>query len=207
MKIKITTASPDALNHDTLILGFFSDERPPRGYCGLVDWRLNGMISNAIAGGRISGIFLEKLACAFPERIRVSRLLLFGLGALSELTCDKLYNAGYEMARTVIGIGATDLALPVPAAGRGPLSLDGMTEAMITGIFDGLGRAPEKLPTVILEIPGEPDHTRDTRRGVDLFRRRTGAADIEILSPGDDTLNGADTPREDDGGQAKEILS
>jgi len=165
------------------------------------------MISNAIAGGRISGIFLEKLACAFPERIRVSRLLLFGLGALSELTCDKLYNAGYEMARTVIGIGATDLALPVPAAGRGPLSLDGMTEAMITGIFDGLGRAPEKLPTVILEIPGEPDHTRDTRRGVDLFRRRTGAADIEILSPGDDTLNGADTPREDDGGQAKEILS
>ncbi|MBU3931718.1 MAG: hypothetical protein KKF01_04660 [Proteobacteria bacterium] len=208
MKIKITTASPDALNHDTLILGFFSDERPPRGYCGLVDWRLNGMISNAIAGGRISGIFLEKLACAFPERIRVSRLLLFGLGALSELTCDKLYNAGYEMARTVIGIGATDLALPVPAAGRGPLNLDGMTEAMITGIFDGLGRPPERrLPALVLEIPAAPDHIRGICRGVDLFRRRTGATDIEILSPGDDTLNGADTPREDAGGQAKEILS
>src|SRR4030065_1845428 len=114
------------------------------------------MISNAIAGGRISGIFLEKLACAFPERIRVSRLLMCGLGALSELTYDKLYNAGYEMARTIIGIGATDLALPVPAAGRGPLNLDGMTEALLTGIFDGFGRAPEKLPTVILEIPGGP---------------------------------------------------
>ena len=198
MKIKITTASPDALNHDTLILGFFSDERPPRGYCGLVDWRLNGMISNAIAGGRISGIFLEKLACAFPERIRVSRLLLFGLGALSELTYDKLYNAGYEMARTVIGIGATDLALPVPAAGRGPLNLDGMTEALLTGIFDGFERAPEKLPTVILEIPGEPDHTRDTRRGVDLFRQHAGGADIEILSPGDRTADITDTPGDED---------
>ena len=198
MKIKITTASPDALNHDTLILGFFSDERPPRGYCGLVDWRLNGMISNAIAGGRISGIFLEKLACAFPERIRVSRLLLLGLGALSELTYDKLYNAGYEMARTVIGIGATDLALPVPAAGRGPLNLDGMTEALLTGIFDGFERAPEKLPTVILEIPGEPDHTRDTRRGVDLFRQNAGGADIEILSPGDRTADITDTPGDED---------
>jgi len=198
MKIKITTASPDALNHDTLILGFFSDERPPRGYCGLVDWRLNGMISNAIAGGRISGIFLEKLACAFPERIRVSRLLLFGLGALSELTYDKLYNAGYEMARTVIGIGATDLALPVPAAGRGPLNLDGMTEALLTGIFDGFERAPEKLPTVILEIPGESDHTRDTRRGVDLFRQHAGGADIEILSPGDRTADITDTPGDED---------
>ncbi|OGP82101.1 MAG: hypothetical protein A2V87_06805 [Deltaproteobacteria bacterium RBG_16_58_17] len=198
MKIKITTASPDALNHDTLILGFFSDERPPRGYCGLVDWRLNGMISNAIAGGRISGIFLEKLACAFPERIRVSRLLMFGLGALSELTYDKLYNAGYEMARTIIGIGATDLALPVPAAGRGPLNLDGMTEALLTGIFDGFGRAPEKLPTVILEIPGEPDHTRDTRRGVDLFRQHAGGADIEIHSPEDRTADITDTPCDKD---------
>ena len=198
MKIKITTALPDALNHDTLILGFFSDERPPRGYCGLVDCRLNGMISNAIAGGRISGIFLEKLACAFPERIRVSRLLLFGLGALSELTYDKLYNAGYEMALTVIGIGATDLALPVPAAGRGPLNLDGMTEALLTGIFDGFERAPEKLPTVILEIPGEPAHTRDTHRGVDLFRQHAGGADIEILSLGDRTADITGTTGDED---------
>ncbi len=119
MKIKISTASPDALNRDTLILGFFSDERPPRGYCGLVDWRLNGMISTEIARGRISGDFLEKLLYAFPKRIRISRILLFGLGALSELTYDRLYNAGYEMARTVSGIRADDLALPIPAADRG----------------------------------------------------------------------------------------
>lgn len=57
MKIKITTASPDALNHDTLILGFFSDERPPRGYCGLVDWRLNGIISTEIARERFRDSF------------------------------------------------------------------------------------------------------------------------------------------------------
>jgi len=207
MKIKITTASPDALDHDTLILGFFSDERPPKGYCGLVDWRLNGMISHEIAGGRISGSFLEKLVCAFPERIRVSRLLLFGLGPLSELTYDRLYNGGYEMARTVAGIGAADVALPMPAAGRCPLNLDGMTEAMITGIFDGLGNAQERLPTLVLEIPASPDQLRDIRRGVDLFQRRTGAADIEILSPGDKTLDSDDTPRKDAGGPAKEILS
>ena len=48
MKIKISHTSPEALSHDTLILGFFSDERPPKGYCGLVDWRLNGMISTEI---------------------------------------------------------------------------------------------------------------------------------------------------------------
>ncbi|MHB9099881.1 MAG: M17 family peptidase N-terminal domain-containing protein, partial [Syntrophales bacterium] len=165
MKIKISTASPDALSRETLILGFFSDERPPKGYCGLVDWRLNGMISAEIAGGRISGCFLEKIACAFPRRIRISRLILFGMGALTELTYDRLYNAGFEIVKTVNGIGATDLALPMPAAGRGPLQLAPMTEALITGIFDGCADAPHRIPELGLEIPARDDHAYDIHRG------------------------------------------
>jgi hypothetical protein len=186
MKIKISTAaSPDALDHETLILGFFSDERPPRGYCGLVDWRLNGMISNEIAGGRISGGFLEKLAVAFPKRILVSRLLLFGLGPLSELTYDRLYNAGYEMAVTVSGIGATDIAFPIPAAGRGPLQISGMTEALFTGIFDGFARETQNLQAISLEIPANADHEDDIRQGLDRFRQHIDAQEIMILEPGD----------------------
>jgi hypothetical protein len=181
MKITISTASPDALARETLILGFFSDERPPKGYCGLVDWRLNGMISTKIAEGRISGSFLEKIACAFPRRIRISRLLLFGMGVLSELTYDRLYDAGFEMAKTVTGIGATDLALPMPAAGRGSLQLAGMTEALITGIFDGSAPEPERLPVLNLEIPAKVDHTSDIRTGLERFLKNTGAAQIEIL--------------------------
>jgi len=185
MKIKISTASPDALNRDTLILGFFSDERPPRGYCGLVDWRLNGMISTEIAQGRVSGDFLEKLLYAFPKRIRISRILLFGLGAISVLTYDRLYNAGYEMARTVSGIRADDLALPIPAAGRGPLKLSGMAEALITGLFDGFSCKPEELPSLRLEIPAKANQADEIRAGLDLFRQRVGAAGCEVLTAED----------------------
>ncbi len=181
MKIRISTASPDALARETLILGFFSDERPPKGYCGLVDWRLNGMISTEIAGGRISGSFLEKIAYAFPQRIRISRLLLFGMGVLSELTYDRLYNAGFEMTKTITGIGATDLALPMPAAGRGSLQLAGMTEALITGIFDGSANEPERSPTLSLEIPAKVDHISDIRTGLERFLKHTGVAEIEIF--------------------------
>lgn len=181
MKIKISQISPEALNHDTLILGFFSDERPPKGYCGLVDWRLNGMISTEIAQGRISGDFPEKLLYAFPERIRIPRLLLFGLGSLSALTYDRLYNAGYDMAQTVSGIQANDLVLPVPAAGRGALKLSGMVEAMLTGLFDGFGCKPEEIPATRLEIPVKEVHTDEVRVGLELVRQRIGAAEIEIL--------------------------
>jgi hypothetical protein len=182
MKIKLSTATPDTLNRDTLVLGFFSDERPPRGYCGWVDWRLNGMISTAIARGRISGDYLEKVLYAFPKRVRVSRLLLLGLGAISELTYDRLYDSGYETARTISGILSNDLALPIPAAGRGPLKLPGMTEALITGLFDGFSCKPEALPALRLEIPAKADHTDGIRAGMDLFRQHVGPAGCEILS-------------------------
>jgi len=187
MKIRISTASPDALAHETLLLGFFSDERPPKGYCGLVDWRLNGMISTEIAEGRISGSFLEKIAYAFPGRIRVSRLLLIGMGHLSELTYDRLYNAGFEMAKTVTGIDASDLALPMPAAGRGPLQLAGMTEALITGVFDGTALTPERLPILSLEIPAKADHLSDIRIGLERFLKHTEAADLEIVDSQEQT--------------------
>jgi hypothetical protein len=194
MKITISTASPDALARETLILGFFSDERPPKGYCGLVDWRLNGMISAEIASGRISGSFLEKVACSFPGRIRVSRLLLFGMGALTELTYDRLYNAGFEIARTVGGIGATDLALPIPAAGRGPLKLPGMAEALVTGIFDGCVQEPDRLTTLGLEIPVKADQAFAVLQGLEQFRKHAQAAEIEILEIEAQTADGTDAP-------------
>jgi len=186
MKIRITTASPDELHHDTLILGVFSDERPPRGYGGWVDWRLNGVISAEIARGKISGRFPDKLLFAYPQRIRVSRLLLFGMGLLAELTYDHLYNTGYEMARTLSGIQTTDMALPIPAAGRGSLKLPEMTDAMVTGLFDGFALKAEELPTLRLDIPARVTQTEEIMKGLTLFRRRVGEAACTILSPQED---------------------
>jgi hypothetical protein len=154
-----------------------------------VDWRLNGMISAEIAEGRISGSFLEKIAYAFPARIHAARLLLFGMGAVSDLTYDRLYNAGFEIAKTVNGIGTTDLALPMPAAGRGSLQLAGMTEALITGLFDGCAREPEKLSTLSLEIPARPDNKEDIRRGLDRFLKQAGTMEIMILESEEQTAD------------------
>ena len=58
MQIKLTTESLDRLPHECLVLGFFSDERPPRGNGGFVDWRLNGLVSRLIADGKIRNVFI-----------------------------------------------------------------------------------------------------------------------------------------------------
>jgi hypothetical protein len=105
------------------------------------------------------------------------------MGSLAELTYDHLYNTGYEMARTVSGIQATDMVLPMPAAGRGSLKLPEMTDAMITGLFDGFSCKGEVLPAFGLEIPVKATQREEIMKGLALFRQRVGDAECEILTP------------------------
>ncbi|MEQ8161652.1 MAG: leucyl aminopeptidase, partial [Smithellaceae bacterium] len=61
MQVTLSTEAPDLPAHKCLALGIFSDEKPPRGVCGFIDWRLNGFISREIKQGRILGRFGEKV--------------------------------------------------------------------------------------------------------------------------------------------------
>ena len=45
----------DDLKSEAMSVPFFSDERPPRGALGMVDWRLGGRVSSLLGAGRICG--------------------------------------------------------------------------------------------------------------------------------------------------------
>ncbi len=101
MQVTLSTESPDVPAHKCLALGIFSDEKPPRGICGFVDWRLNGFISREMKQGRIVGRFGEKVVIPFPGRINSEILLLFGLGALKESNYDRIYTSAYSIIQAV----------------------------------------------------------------------------------------------------------
>jgi hypothetical protein len=156
MQIKISTEPLDILNPEFLVLGFFSDERPPRGPCGFADWRLNGLISNLLAAGRISGALHENVMIETGGRIPSPKVLLHGLGPFHELSYERLHQAGIHLARTAIGIRCGDFAFDIPAAPRTDLDITQMTEALIRGFFDkmlsGTPDAGKKLcPCVLAE--------------------------------------------------------
>jgi hypothetical protein len=159
MQIKISTEPPDLLSPECLAVGFFSDERPPRGLCGLADWRLNGLVSNLMAAGRISGALHENVMIETGGRIPSPRLILHGLGPLHELSCDRLHRAGVHLARTALGIRCGELALDIPGVPRTELDMTQMTEALIRGFFDTVlaesadaGKAPS--PCVLTDEAG-----------------------------------------------------
>lgn len=170
MQLTVSTENPDLPKHKCLALGIFADEKPPRGICGLIDWRLNGMISSEIKQGRISGEFKEKIVIPFPRRIGAEILLLFGLGNSHDINYDKIYNAAYLIAETVCGMSLHNFSFEICGENRSSLVPSNITEAMVTGIFDFLSADIEKIANMTACIVTSPSHLPEVYTGIQQFK-------------------------------------
>jgi len=70
----------DELKSEAMSVPFFSDERPPRGALGMVDWRLGGRVSSLLQAGRIRGLRGEIVLIPARPRLTFEKLFLFGMG-------------------------------------------------------------------------------------------------------------------------------
>jgi hypothetical protein len=186
MKLNLTIQPPDQQKHRCLVLGFFGDEKPPRGICGFVDWRLNGLISREIIRGHISGDFKEKVAVPWPERLNCELLLLFGMGNLADLSYDRIYEAAYEMAAMVSKLKMRDFAFDLSGEGRALLSAASMLEAMITGFFDFLSKDVSILTNINVCLVTLPENIKDVALGIRQFNqnvRHLGSVDFSAMEP------------------------
>lgn len=170
MRIKITTESPDTLKREGLALGFFSDERPPKGHCGFVDWRLNGMISRELSRGHISGTFMEQVLIPSSQRISPSKIILWGMGSRAELTYDKVFLTGFNLSQIMDRMLCNDFAFSLPGAAGCPLSVSEMTESMIRGRFDFLSKDIEKWAASSTTILADTSCLEDVLNGLHNFR-------------------------------------
>jgi hypothetical protein len=186
MQLNLSTHPPDQQRHKCLVLGFFSDEKPPRGICGLMDWRLNGMISLEIKRGHINGEFKEKVAIPYPERIGSELLFLFGLGCLTDISYDRIYTAAYEIAGAIDAMKLRDFAFDLPGEGRSELTTAGMLEAMMTGYFDFFSNDINKLAYMNPCLITSSERLKDVAEGITQFHknvRHLGSVDFSALSP------------------------
>ena len=125
--MKVTFVGPDLRHLDevaaeAIALGVFSDERPLRGAAGLVDWRLNGVVTRWIAQQRFAGAPGEKIL--YPDRGRLSfgRVLLCGLGPRAGWDEEGWRSATVAIFRALRDLGVTRFAAAPP--GRDALSLN-----------------------------------------------------------------------------------
>lgn len=168
--ITISSESIDSLIRDSLVIGYFSDERPPRGLCGFIDWRLNGLISRHVAQGTVTGTFMEKVLITPDKRIPSSKLLLIGLGDSSHLSCEQLHQTGRTIAETLSRIQCDDAAFDIPSPHRCNLNVSEMTLAMISGFTEALFERDSEKNSHAVSILGNDSYRDEMTLGVNQFK-------------------------------------
>lgn len=130
----------DEAGTEVIVCGLFSDERPPHGALGLVDWRLAGGISHLIQKGWVTGREGESVMVPVRPKLPFDKAVLFGFGergAFNELTCRRLTE---QMLRVMERLCARNAVVELP--GR---HVDAI--------------APEQAADILLELAGgRPEH-------------------------------------------------
>ena len=138
MELRFTTPELrklDLLGTEVLVSTLASDERPPHGVTGLLDFRLAGRISRLIMSGFATGRVGEVLLVPGKPKLPFDKLLLFGIGKRAEFN-DPVYRAVLDqMLRTLEGLRARSAVVELP--GRH---------------FDAI--SPERAADILLESAG-----------------------------------------------------
>jgi leucyl aminopeptidase len=162
---------------DVLVVPLWSDVRPLRGVAGLLDWRLNGRLSQMLREEKLQGESGEKMLF-FTERVPWKRILAVGLGAteaFNEQALKKGFRSAFDSFR---GLGIKSVAMALP--GR---DMDRITPERAMRILAALmGSHEEQNPLAaiealtIIDVPLAIKAMTDTVKALE----KAVVADIEI---------------------------
>ena len=128
---------------------FFEDVRPLKGSTSLIDWRLNGRLSDLIVQGRILGHFKEALIMPAQGRLSTKDIFLFGLGASDDVSEKKL-EEGFSTLIDKLAL----LKSPDVIVSFGDLSKDFMSwRAMLRSFMTTLASKHDDFQVVCAEDP------------------------------------------------------
>jgi hypothetical protein len=131
--------SLDEANVELCACGIWSDERPVRGFAGLLDWRLGGRISALLAGGFATGAEDEALLVPGKPHLPYEKVLVVGLGARADFGDDAFRRAVTRIASTLEGMHVRRAVVELP--GRGSEAIG--PEQAISLTLECLGTSPE----------------------------------------------------------------
>ena len=146
MNIQVQHGSIEQFSADTLIVNLFDDVTTPSGATGAVDQALNGLISELIAAGDLSGKAGE-VAVLYPRgAISAKRVIVVGLGSRDRFDLDgvrKTAALGIQRARD---LKAAHVATIVHGAGIAGLNPQAAAQATVEGALLALYEyeAPKK---------------------------------------------------------------
>ena len=110
---------PDQIEAEAVAALFFPEDRPLAGAAGLLDWRLNGLLTNLIRDGKVSGQFGEQLWLQANGKLRAPWVLLAGGGERQALAdADKFRQIMTHLLQVAAASGIRRLVVGVDPDGQ-----------------------------------------------------------------------------------------
>jgi hypothetical protein len=117
----------------------WSDERPIRGFAGLLDWRLGGRLSALLKSGFLRGEPGEVLLVPGKPHVPFEKVLVVGLGARSGFGHSTFRQAIVLIARSLEGMRVRRAVIELPGRATGAIE----PEQAIALTLECVGSSPE----------------------------------------------------------------
>jgi hypothetical protein len=143
----------------------WSDERPARGFAGLIDWQLGGRLSALLKAGFVRGDRGEALLVPGKPHVPFEKVLVVGLGRRNAFDDGAFRDAIVHLARALEGLRVRRAVLELP--GRSGDAID--AERAITLTLDAVGATAEHDVWWLVDTPAA--QKRIEQRAADERRR------------------------------------
>ena len=138
---------------DVLVTPFFADDRPLRGPAAWADWRLCGLLDDALAAGRLPLGLGGATLVPSSGRLAARCVLLIGLGARAAFGFAELRAAATRAAERLAAMRAGDVAFAVPGQALTGIVAELAAELAVEAFADALSRTPRALRLRLVLAP------------------------------------------------------
>lgn len=121
----------DLFGTEILVAPLASDERPPHGLAGMVDWRLAGRVSRLLESGFATGTLGEVLLVPGKPKLPFDKVVLFGIGPLADFD-ESVYRGVVErILVTLEGLRSRTAVVELPGRHWGAILPERAAEILL----------------------------------------------------------------------------
>lgn len=117
MRLRVTDLPADRLEATVAAAFFFADQKPLLGPAALLDWRLNGQLTELLREGRAEGRVGEHVVIGNNGKLRADWVLFAGGGRASGLDPKRWRGLVHGMLDVCRSAGFASLALALQTGG------------------------------------------------------------------------------------------
>lgn len=121
----------DLAGTEVLVASLASDERPPHGVAGLVDWRLAGRVSKLLESGFATGELGEVVLIPGKPKLPFDKIVLFGLGAGLNFNEHVFRAVVDKILHTLAGLRARTAVVELPGRQLGAITAERAADILL----------------------------------------------------------------------------